>query len=159
MHSQVSQIDRSEAATVAHSWSRVALLASTIESSLDKWLGDTYRVGLTEYRALGFLIHAADKELRVNDLAQQVGLNPSSITRLVHRLEAKGLVRRDLCADDGRGVYAVIEESGEALLREITPTYELRLHALLTELGAHFPHLAKDATSAALTQVQALIDS
>jgi len=159
MHSQISRSGVTEAATIAHSWSQVALLASTIESNLDKWLVDTYRVGLTEFRALGFLMHAADKELRVNDLAQQVGLNPSSITRLVHRLEAKGLARRDVCADDGRGVYAVIAESGESLLREIAAAYELRLHALLTDLGAHFPHLAKGATSAALTQVQGLIES
>jgi DNA-binding MarR family transcriptional regulator len=66
-----------------------------------------------------------------------VGLNQSSATRLVSRLEAKGLTRRDVCADDGRGVYAVITEQGEALVRAARGPFEERIGELLGEPDAH----------------------
>ena len=144
-------------ADVSLAWSKLTLLVSAVETSLDKWLGDTYRVGLTEFRALVLLSQASDKELRVNDLAQRVGLNPSSATRLVHRLEAKGLARRDVCADDGRGVYAVIDTAGDAALHDMKSAYEARLQELLGNLDAHFPSLATGSTANALTQVAALL--
>lgn len=149
--------DKAETTDVSLAWSKLTLLVSAVETSLDKWLGDTYRVGLTEFRALVFLSQAADKELRVNDLAQRVGLNPSSATRLVHRLEAKGLARRDVCADDGRGVYAVIDAAGDSALRDMKAAYEARLQELLGDLDAHFPHLAAGSSAKALAQVAALL--
>lgn len=140
-------------------WSRVAVFASAMDANLDAWLADTYRIGLTEFRALGFLSQSPDKELRVNDLAQRVGLNPSSATRLVSRLETKGLARRDVCEDDGRGVYAVIDEPGEALLREVREPYEARIRELLSRPAAHFPHLDAEPTAAALATVESLLTS
>ncbi|WP_190246475.1 MarR family winged helix-turn-helix transcriptional regulator, partial [Brevibacterium casei] len=95
-------------------WSRVAAFASAVDASLDKWLGDNCRLGLTEYRALTLLSQESSKELRITVLAQRVGLTSTSTTRLVSRLESKGHARRDVCQDDGRGVYAVIDEPGEA---------------------------------------------
>lgn len=138
-------------------WSTVATLASTVEASLDRWLVDTHRIGLTEFRALSHLSLAPNKELRVNDLAQRIGLNPSSTTRLVTRLESKGFVQRDICVDDGRGVYAVISRHGEGLLLEAHTAYEARVRDLLGNLASHFPHLdAQDAT-VALAQVRDLL--
>ncbi len=139
-------------------WSQVAAFVSAVDASLDRWLASVYRLGLTEYRALALISQASDKELRVNDLAQRVGLSPSSTTRLVSRLEAKGLARRDVCADDGRGVYAVIEEPGEALLREARDPYEARIAELLGQAAAHFPQLDAARAAAALARVAALIE-
>ncbi|SET77079.1 MarR family winged helix-turn-helix transcriptional regulator [Nonomuraea wenchangensis] len=137
-------------------WSRVAEFASAVDASLDKWLTHTYRLGLTEFRALTFLSQAPGKELRVNDLAQRVGLNPSSTTRLVSRLEAKGLTHRDVCPDDGRGVYAVIDERAEKLLAEVRGPYEDRVQELLSKPAIHFPHLDARLIAGALAEVGAL---
>ncbi|GAA1718061.1 MarR family winged helix-turn-helix transcriptional regulator [Brachybacterium phenoliresistens] len=128
-----------------------------MDASLDKWLGDNYRLGLTEYRALTLLSRESDKELRIAVLAQRVGLTSTSTTRLVSRLESKGHARRDVCADDGRGVYAVIDESGEALLREVREPFEARVHDLLSNPVKHFPHLDTGLVASALAEVGALI--
>jgi DNA-binding MarR family transcriptional regulator len=103
------------------------------------------------------LSQAADKELRVSELAQRVGLNQSSATRLVSRLEAKELVRRDTCPDDRRGVYAVITEQGEALLSDLRTPYEERVRELLSKAGAHFPDLDIPRLAGALSEVGALL--
>ncbi|GAA1482231.1 MarR family transcriptional regulator [Gordonia sinesedis] len=140
-------------------WSRVAAFASAMDSSLDKWLGDTYRLGLTEYRALTHLSHAPEKELRITTLAQRVGLTSTSTTRLVSRLEAKGHARRDVCEDDGRGVYAVIDEPGEELLREVRGAYENRVRELLGNPAKYFPQIDPDVVASALGEVSAVIKS
>ena len=157
MHTQLNRSGTASGGGASAAWSQVAVFASAMDASLDRWLADTYRIGLTEYRALAFLGRASDKELRVAVLAQKIGLNPSSTTRLVSRLEAKGLARRDVCEDDGRGVYAVIDERGEELLCEVRGPYEARVQELLSNPGIHFPHLDARAVSTALTEVGGLV--
>ncbi len=146
-------------ATVSLAWTHVAGFVSVVDANLGTWLMDTYRIGLTEYRALAHLVQAADRELRVNELAQRVGLNQSSATRLVSRLEAKGLARRDVCADDGRGVYAVITEEGEALVREARGPFEDRIGDVLREPDTHLPGWDARQLSHAFQEVAAVLSS
>lgn len=153
MHMQASAKGSATVDGLSSAWSQVAVFASAVDASLGKWLADTYRIGLTEYRALVHLAKAADKELRVNDLAQRVGLNQSSVTRLVSRLEAKGLTRRDICPDDRRGVYAVITEQAEALLQEVRGPYEQQVRDLLSDVATHYPQLDASQLSRALSDI------
>jgi len=159
MHTHLSEVAATTDRRPGRSWAQVAMFASAVDATLDRWLTDTYRVGLTEYRALALLGAAPDKELRIAALAQRVGLTSTSTTRLVSRLEAKSLARRDVCADDGRGVFAVIDAPGEALVREVRDPYEARLGDLLGDPAKHFPHLDPSAVAAAFTDVGALLTS
>ncbi|MCJ7858219.1 MarR family winged helix-turn-helix transcriptional regulator [Corynebacterium kalidii] len=147
--------DVGEAATVA--WSTVAAFASAVDADLDKWLAARYRVGLTEFRALTFLGDLPARELRVSELAQRLGLNQSSATRLVSRLESKGFAYRDVCDDDGRGVYAVLDGDGEALLRDARGPFAQRVRDVLRDLPGHFPHLSAGAVDGALEDVRSLL--
>ena len=62
--------------------------------------------------------------LRLNDLGKRVLLNKYNITRLAQRLEDEGLVLRDQCPKDGRGVTAEITEKGKELRKKMWPVYE-----------------------------------
>jgi len=62
--------------------------------------------------------------LRLNDLGKRVLLNKYNITRLAQRLEDEGLVVRDQCPKDGRGVTAEITEKGKELRKKMWPVYE-----------------------------------
>ncbi|MDR8018832.1 MarR family winged helix-turn-helix transcriptional regulator [Nesterenkonia aerolata] len=157
MHMQVDTSGASHASDISITWAKVAAFASAMDASLDKWLGNTYRVGLTEFRALSFVSQTSEKELRVNHLAQKVGLNQTSATRLVTRLETKGYAQRDVCEDDGRGVYAVITEAGEDLLREAKGPYAARVRELLENSSTHFPHLDAGHLSYALHEIESLL--
>jgi DNA-binding MarR family transcriptional regulator len=57
------------------------------------------------------------------ELADSVLLSRSGVTRLVDRLEREGLIVRDNCASDGRGLYAVLTDEGEAMLAKARPTH------------------------------------
>lgn len=157
MHMQLSSFAVPSGGALGAAWSKVAAFASAVDAALDKWLAEAYRVGLTEFRALTYISQTSEKELRVNDLAQRVGLNQSSATRLVSRLESKGYARRDVCMDDGRGVYAVITEEGEALLREVREPYEAKVRELLEKSQAHFPQLDVRQLGHALSEIESLL--
>jgi len=50
-------------------------------------------------------------------------LSRSGLTRLVDRLVALGYVRRNTCADDGRGSYAELTEAGATKLQDARRTH------------------------------------
>jgi DNA-binding MarR family transcriptional regulator len=127
---------------LSSAWSQVAAVVSAVDTALSKWLTDTHNVGLTDYYAILHLSKASDRELRINDLAHRVGLNQSSATRLVGRLEAKGLAVRDTCPDDGRGVYAVITDHGMNVVNAISESYENKIGELLGTAAQEHPHLS-----------------
>lgn len=156
MH-QTDDTDVATTGSASGAWTRVAAFASAVDAGLEAWLSDTYRLGLTEYRALTLLSQQSDKELRITVLGQGIGLTQTSATRLVSRLESKGLARRDLCPDDGRGVYAVIAEAGEGLVREVREPFEARVRELLSKPGLHSPHLDASQTATAFAEVGALV--
>lgn len=58
----------------------------------------------------------------MKQVADAVVLSQSATTRLVTRLEDRGLLTRHLCDTDRRGIYTDVTESGLALLAEARPT-------------------------------------
>ena len=78
---------------------------------------------LTWYDVLLALVEAPERRLRLHELARRVVLSRSGLTRLVDRLEAAGLLRREPDPTDGRGAYAVLTDEGRAALRRTWPAY------------------------------------
>ncbi|KJS57887.1 MarR family winged helix-turn-helix transcriptional regulator [Streptomyces rubellomurinus] len=115
-------------------WSRVLALHTRVERELAAALQRRHGIGLSEYRSLEHLQHSQTSELRMQDLAERVGLGQSSVTRLVGRLEAAGFAVKDLCPSDKRGVYAVITEQGRARYEAARTTYTQVLSCALNTL-------------------------
>lgn len=91
---------------------------------IEERLAEARRLPLTSYDVLVALAEAPGRRLRMNDLANRVVvLSRSGVTRLVDRLEAEGLLRRERTAADRRGAYAVITEKGVEELDRARPVY------------------------------------
>lgn len=79
----------------------------------------------------------SDGELRMAELASQVRLSASGLTRLVDRMEAAGLVERRSCPTDRRGWTVSIRPAGADALRRVLPRHLDDVQRLLVEpLGA-----------------------
>ena len=139
--SQTATTETIPARTLSASWAQVAAIVAAVDATLGKWLLDNYNIGLTEYRAVLHLSRTSDRELRITELANRVGLTQSSVTRLVERMEAKGLAFRDTCPDDGRGVFAVITDAGLKVVTEIHEPYETKICELLSDAAKKYPQL------------------
>jgi len=73
-------------------------------------------LSLTDFDVLLRLARSPDRRLRMTDLATQTALSTSGVTRVVDRMEHRGLIRREVCPSDRRGAFAVLTEPGEALM-------------------------------------------
>jgi DNA-binding MarR family transcriptional regulator len=78
---------------------------------------------LNDYEVLLHLARAPDRRLRRVDLANEVVLTPSGITRLLAGLERAGYVERASCASDARVTYALLTDAGYDKLREASSTH------------------------------------
>ena len=96
-----------------------AAVLGRVEGELDRTAG----VPVTWFEVLLRLARTPERRLRMAELARQVGLSTSGLTRLVDRVEAAGYVRRESCATDRRGAHAVLTAQGERLLRTALPPY------------------------------------
>jgi len=77
----------------------------------------------------------------MTQLARAAALSSSAATRLVNRLEDRGLLTRILCADDRRGIYTELTAAGSTLLDEARPTHHQVLEEALRS-AADVPELA-----------------
>jgi DNA-binding MarR family transcriptional regulator len=69
------------------------------------------------------LARSPEHRLRMTELATQVRLSTSGLTRLIDRIEEAGHVTREACPSDRRGAYAVLTPDGEQVLRAALPAH------------------------------------
>jgi DNA-binding MarR family transcriptional regulator len=73
------------------------------------------------YEILVRLSEAPDRTLRMSQLADNTLSSRSRISHAVARLESAGWVRRESCADDRRGQWAILTDEGFAALAAAAP--------------------------------------
>lgn len=119
----------------ARGWRRLAALHQLIEARLERALQDKHELSVVEFTVLDALSRQDGWHLRMAQLARATGLSPSATTRLVNRLEARGLITRILCDEDRRGIYTEPTAAGRRLLRSARPTHDAVLDEALREAG------------------------
>lgn len=73
-------------------------------------------------------------QLRMADLAAQVALSPSGLTRAVDKIEEAGLVARVSCPSDRRGAFVQLTEAGRERLESIIPAHLTHVEESFTGL-------------------------
>jgi len=99
------------------------------------------------------LSRSPGQRLRMSELATQVGLSTSGLTRLVDRLDDAGLLRREACPSDRRGAFAVLTDDGRRTLEKALPAH-------LESLDRHLVQpLGEDGMAALVQLTRTLRDS
>src|SRR4051794_15090592 len=94
------------------------------------------------YDLLWALRRQPGRRLRVNELAREVVLSPTAMSRFVDRVEAGGYVRREPDPQDRRALRVAITDEGVALLRRMWPVYEQGIERhFAAHLGRSAPRL------------------
>jgi len=78
---------------------------------------------LSWYDLLWALYRSPDRRLRVKDLAGEVVLSPTAMSRFVDRVADAGYVRREPHPGDRRALQITLTPKGEDLLRRMWPVY------------------------------------
>ena len=93
-------------------WLRFLRAHAALTRQLSARLESQHGLTLSDFDVLAQLYLAPERALRRVDLARQVLLTASGITRLLDRLERAGWVAKRRCESDARVTYAVLTEEG-----------------------------------------------
>jgi DNA-binding MarR family transcriptional regulator len=108
----------------AQGWRTLAALHARIEDNLERVLQQEHKLSVSEYSVLDALGRQDGFHLRMNQLSTAVVLSHSATTRLVSRLEDRGLLQRYLCPTDRRGIYTEVTAAGRELLETARPSHD-----------------------------------
>jgi DNA-binding MarR family transcriptional regulator len=104
-------------------WREFLHAHAVLTRELDEELRRAHGLPLSSYDVLVNLESAADRQMRMSELADAVLLSRSGLTRLVERLEREGLLERADCPSDARGSLAVLTDQGMARLAQARKTH------------------------------------
>jgi DNA-binding MarR family transcriptional regulator len=117
------------------SWRAYLVGTTLLMDRLDRELREQHQLSLPEYEILVRLSEADGDRLRMATLADSLSHSRSRVTHTVSRMEAAGLVVRDACLSDGRGVEAVMTDQGRRALVEASPTHVAGVRRMLVDLA------------------------
>jgi len=131
-------------------WRSFLLAHARVSRRLDEELRAEHDVSFAEYDALLTIAQAPGRRIRMGQLAEEVLLSKSGVTRLIDRLVGDGLVERRSCAADARGAEAVLTDRGLTCLRGASRTH-------LRGISEHFLSVMADDDLEVLERAMAAV--
>ena len=125
-------------------WRAHLATSKLLSRQLDRDL-HPFGLSINDYEILVVLSEAPDHQLRMTDLADATAQSRSRLSHQITRMENSGLVRRDSCPGDKRGLYAVLTDAGLATIERVAPHH-------VESVRRHFISLLSDDQLAALRE-------
>jgi DNA-binding MarR family transcriptional regulator len=123
MTSETALVDR---------WRGLLTCYNEVACHLERVLQEQHGLTMGEFETLDRLVTANCADRRMQDLAADMYLSQSALSRTVARLEKEGLVARALCEADRRGVFVTTTAAGLQRHTEARKTH-------LAILAEHLP--------------------
>jgi MarR family transcriptional regulator, 2-MHQ and catechol-resistance regulon repressor len=122
---------RTKTTSAVEALSKLLGAHATLTRELNAGLVAEHGLTMNEYGALLLLSRAGEEGMRRIDLATELQLSPSGITRLLDRLMAAEYVGKGECSTDARVSYAVLTDAGLAKLKDCAPAHVADIERLL----------------------------
>jgi DNA-binding MarR family transcriptional regulator len=106
-----------------HTWRALIRFIHELRAEQEEALVEAHGITDADYGVLVQLSEAEDRRLRMCDLAQQMRMSPSGLTRRIDALARRGFVSRETSPSDRRVMLAVLTDDGLAKLRAAAPTH------------------------------------
>jgi DNA-binding MarR family transcriptional regulator len=94
-----------------------------VTRELSSQLQADHGLTINDYECLLLLSHAEQGAMRRVDLAEELVLTPSGVTRLLDGLQEAGYVCKAACPTDARVSYAVLTDAGRRKLEEASDSH------------------------------------
>jgi DNA-binding MarR family transcriptional regulator len=114
-------------------WQAFVAASALLNRRLDQQLRDDAGLSHLQYEILVRLADAPGRAMRMTDLADAVLNSKSGLTYQVSQLERAGLVDRQACKFDERGVFAALTDQGMETLRRAAPGHVATVRELLID--------------------------
>jgi DNA-binding MarR family transcriptional regulator len=113
--------DRWLTAEQLHAWKQLIAVVELLPGSLESQLQRDSDLSHFEYFTLAMLSEAPARTLRMTALAARTNATLARLSHVVSRLEKRGLIRREPCAQDRRATNAVLTEQGWRMVVDAAP--------------------------------------
>jgi DNA-binding MarR family transcriptional regulator len=116
------------------SWLSVVRLMTWLPWSIDQQLQRDSKLGMIDYQVMAILSESAQWTMRMSSLAEVTNASLSRLSRVVTRLEKRGLVRREPDPTDGRFTNAILTDEGLRTLGEAAPRHVAHVRSLVIDV-------------------------
>ena len=110
-------------ATQQAAWRAFVESSWALHTRLEDDLRATTGLSMADYHVMVVLSEAPGHRLRMGELAGRLVFSPSRLTYQISSMVKRGLVRKQACAEDGRGQEAVLTDTGLAALEAAAPMH------------------------------------
>jgi DNA-binding MarR family transcriptional regulator len=128
-----SQVLTTQASPAVDAFVRLLRGHASTTRALSAELQAEFGLTINDYEALLRLSHAEDGRMRRIDLANELVLTASGVTRLLDGLERAGYVKKASCASDARVTYAVLTDAGRVRFEEASRAHVAAIRTLFEE--------------------------
>jgi DNA-binding MarR family transcriptional regulator len=104
-------------------WREILDRHARVGCALTHALEHQHGLGMSEFEVLERLADEGDCAVRVHAIAEHVHLSQSALSRVIDRLEKHGLVKRGVCDNDRRAIYAELTDEGRERYEAARPTH------------------------------------
>ncbi|MRH86111.1 MarR family transcriptional regulator [Nocardia sp. SYP-A9097] len=123
MPKPTTTVDQVVPSALVAQWRDLLARHATTSCALEKELQGRHHLGLSEFETLDRLMDAGVESYKMSDLAHDIHLSQSALSRAVARLERDGLVSRSLCEQDRRAIFVCLTDKGRELHAKAAPTH------------------------------------
>jgi DNA-binding MarR family transcriptional regulator len=124
--------DQHTIATCTRAWQTLRMAHNRVANRLDAELSRECAIALNEFDVLFYLHSHSQEEVRITTLLDAVSLSQPALSRLIARLEDRGLIIRTPAADDGRAFVVSLTGAGTALTDRAIAIHARVVHETLT---------------------------
>lgn len=115
-------------------WLAVVRLMIWLPWSVDQQLQRDSGLAMVEYQVLAMLSQNPLRTMRMSSLAEVTNASLSRLSRVVTRLEDRGLVRREADPNDGRFTNAILTDDGYRVIVEAAPGHVAEVRRLVIDV-------------------------
>ena len=115
-------------------WLAVVRLVTWLPWSIDQQLERDSNLTMVEYQVLAMLSNRPERTMRLSALADVTNASLSRLSRVVTRLEGRGLVRRATDPIDGRFTNATLTDHGYQILAAAAPGHVAHVRSLVIDV-------------------------
>jgi DNA-binding MarR family transcriptional regulator len=116
-----------------HAWRSFIRLHQKLGATLVRDLQAHSKLSGADFEILVALTDVPDGRLRFQDLARAVEWEQSRLSHQIARMTKRGLVAREECAEDGRGIFVVLTAAGREVIDAAAPKHVATVRRLVID--------------------------
>jgi DNA-binding MarR family transcriptional regulator len=104
-------------------WRQLLQMTGQLDARLNRQLQEASGLSMADYDVLVQLSEAPDGRLRVFEISDALRWEQSRLSHHLARMQKRGLIAREHCADDRRGAFIVLTEAGRRAIESAAPAH------------------------------------